>query len=436
MAAPRRRQLAQRRKALGYTQERLAERLRVDRSTVVRWERGNSEPQPWYRRPLADALDITLDRLDDLLADVTAPAIGPSRVDRGRIGTTTVSTAPIDGSDTVDRRQFTVTAALGALGVAGPLRTALESPAAPRTLGGEHVRGLTETIGAFEKADAALGGDALCEVALNLHQRVGRWTRESSFPPGVGAGLQAALGDLEVWIGWLSVDAERRPQARRYLQDTILRARLIDDPVLEVRAMGLYALLVREARPAESLQCAEAALRLSAPWATPRLTTLLHLRAGHALAIAGDAVAAERNMARARAAFDRGPHADDPAHLRFVTGQEVTGLAALSQLALDRPERAARLLRGIAEHPHPVYRRNAVLYHLHLAEATRRARDVTGASAIALRALPAVLELRSARTRRRCAELRAALGTYASRVPAAREFTEAYDAAVAPVGDR
>ena len=40
--AAKRRRLAQRRKALGLTQEGLAEQLGVERSTVVRWERGET----------------------------------------------------------------------------------------------------------------------------------------------------------------------------------------------------------------------------------------------------------------------------------------------------------------------------------------------------------------------------------------------------------
>lgn len=48
-----RRHFAQRRKAVGYSQEQLAERLGVERSTVVRWERGETEPQPWLRPRIA-----------------------------------------------------------------------------------------------------------------------------------------------------------------------------------------------------------------------------------------------------------------------------------------------------------------------------------------------------------------------------------------------
>src|SRR5882724_6185643 len=66
-AGARRQRLVQRRKALGLTQEALAELLAVGRSTVVRWERGESEPLPSIRPRLARALKVSADLLEGLL---------------------------------------------------------------------------------------------------------------------------------------------------------------------------------------------------------------------------------------------------------------------------------------------------------------------------------------------------------------------------------
>ena len=78
----RRRALADRRKAAGYSQERLAEAIRVEPSTVGRWERGETEPQPWFRPKLARALGISNQALGDLLGESadseTAAAAGPT----------------------------------------------------------------------------------------------------------------------------------------------------------------------------------------------------------------------------------------------------------------------------------------------------------------------------------------------------------------------
>ncbi|WP_342673508.1 helix-turn-helix transcriptional regulator [Streptomyces sp. ICBB 8177] len=60
--------LAKRRRVLGYSQEKLAELLGVDRTTVGRWEAGRIAPQPPQRRRLAAALDVSLQELDALLS--------------------------------------------------------------------------------------------------------------------------------------------------------------------------------------------------------------------------------------------------------------------------------------------------------------------------------------------------------------------------------
>lgn len=66
--AVKRNRLAARRKAVGFSQEQLAESLRIDRSTVGRWESGETEPQLWLRPKLAMALQVSVDQLNDLLA--------------------------------------------------------------------------------------------------------------------------------------------------------------------------------------------------------------------------------------------------------------------------------------------------------------------------------------------------------------------------------
>lgn len=82
--------LAARREALGFTQESFAIRLGVELSTVGRWERGTLTPHPWRRRRIAEALDVSLERLDELLTPATADRGGtlatnvPVRVEADR----------------------------------------------------------------------------------------------------------------------------------------------------------------------------------------------------------------------------------------------------------------------------------------------------------------------------------------------------------------
>ncbi|MGW1956676.1 helix-turn-helix transcriptional regulator [Streptomyces sp. NPDC001920] len=64
--------IADRRRALGFTQEGFAEAVGVDRRTVGRWERGASRPQPPQRPKVAEVLTMSLEELDALLTPAEA----------------------------------------------------------------------------------------------------------------------------------------------------------------------------------------------------------------------------------------------------------------------------------------------------------------------------------------------------------------------------
>jgi transcriptional regulator with XRE-family HTH domain len=68
-----RQRLVSTRKAAGFSQERLAEVVGVERSTVQRWEHGETCPQPWARPKLARALGISGQELSELLDEPAEP---------------------------------------------------------------------------------------------------------------------------------------------------------------------------------------------------------------------------------------------------------------------------------------------------------------------------------------------------------------------------
>src|SRR6476660_2833354 len=67
--------LAQRRRTVGLTQEMLAEQLGVDRTTIIRWERGQTAPLPWQRPNLAMGLKVSVEEVAGLLGDVDAELV-------------------------------------------------------------------------------------------------------------------------------------------------------------------------------------------------------------------------------------------------------------------------------------------------------------------------------------------------------------------------
>ncbi|MEV7781938.1 helix-turn-helix transcriptional regulator [Kitasatospora sp. NPDC088351] len=66
--ASRRKRLAERRKALGYSQESFANELGVAVSTVTRWEAGATDPHGYVHPKMAKVLKVTPEGLADLLA--------------------------------------------------------------------------------------------------------------------------------------------------------------------------------------------------------------------------------------------------------------------------------------------------------------------------------------------------------------------------------
>jgi transcriptional regulator with XRE-family HTH domain len=59
--------LAELRRSLGYSQERLADEVGVDRTTVGRWERGETGPQPFTRERLRTVLKVSAEELHTLI---------------------------------------------------------------------------------------------------------------------------------------------------------------------------------------------------------------------------------------------------------------------------------------------------------------------------------------------------------------------------------
>ncbi|WDZ84394.1 hypothetical protein [Micromonospora cathayae] len=387
---------------------------------------------------------VHLDRLTHWAQLLTIPAghlwfklpdtPGEPAADRAGVqvdpATGTEGSDPDCEGDTMKRRSLVIAAGLASLGVTEPFGPVLAAADSPPRIGAEHIDSVQSVIDGFERADAAMGGNELCTFAMTLHQRVSRWERDCAYDRQVGHALHSVLGELECWIGWFALDAERRPESRRYLHEAILRARLQDDPRLEVRAMATMALLVRPNHPQESLHCAEAARRMATGWATPKLATLLNLRAARASAALGDAGGFNREMANALRAFDRGTHENDPHYISFVTPIEVGGTEAQSQVDLGHPDRAASTYENLAANPDAAYRRNQVLCSVDRAKALLLQADVDTSSRLALEILPAVATLQSKRTTTRFAALRQDLQQQTTRSTAAREFVVAYDEAV------
>lgn len=304
--ANRRMRLAKRRKSAGYSQEKLAERLGVERSTVVRWETAESEPQPWVRPKLAAALHITSDELQVLLDDVTIVQSQPS-----------------------DRMSHVLQ---------HPSSVDLVAVAYLH----ERVRQLDEQ---YDKAPSA----ALLGPASQAHGQV-KFLRESATSPRVRKALFEAEAASATFMGQLVWDvSQRRDHAAPviYLDEAVTAARQAHDPCTEAYATlrKSFVAFYGEKEPVKGLTLAGQAVEVAKD-ASPSLTGLGLLHVAEGYAMTGDVKTCEETLRNAEAQFDR-ISADDVA-AEYYTINEFNRLAGSCYLFLDLPGRAEPILRTTA----------------------------------------------------------------------------------------
>ncbi|WP_406158259.1 helix-turn-helix transcriptional regulator [Streptomyces canus] len=305
MAAKRVR-LAQRRKSAGYSQEKLAERLGIERSTVVRWETAESEPQPWVRPKLAAVLNVTLDELESLLDDVTVIQARPS-----------------------ERMSYV-----------------LEHPSSVDLVA---VAYLHERIRQLDERYDRAPSTALLGPAGQVHGQV-KFLRENATNPRVRKALFEVEAESATFMGQLVWDVSQRrdhvaPVA--YLDEAVTAARQVRDPYAEAYATlrKSFVALYGEKNPLKGAMLAEQAAKV-AQSASPSLTglSLLHVAEGYAMT--ADLKACEEALTKAEAQLDQA--SPDDVATEYYTINEFSRLSGSCYLFLNLPERAEPILRMTA----------------------------------------------------------------------------------------
>lgn len=317
--ASRRQRFVQRRKAVGFSQEGLAERLGVDRSTVVRWEAGDTEPQPWLRPKLARVLQVSVEQLDQLLIEA-------------------------DEADTLaDER----------------LSYALEHPASVDLVAVARLRECVQELDVrYDKAPStsllADAGQCLGQVGfLRTHAATNRVRRE----------LYAVEAEAATLMGQLVWDASQRRDhatARVYLGQAISAAQQLHDPTAEGLALlrTSFVALYGEKNPHAGLNLATRTAETTGN--TSRvLTGLAVLHAAEAHAMLRQQEDCERALGQAETQFERIDMAD-PAIELFSPTQH-SRLAGSCYLFLDNPRRAQPILERTAEALHDRSKSQAIV---------------------------------------------------------------------------
>jgi transcriptional regulator with XRE-family HTH domain len=305
--ALKRRGFAQRRKAVGYTQESFAERLGVERNTVLRWEAGDTDPQPWMRPKIARALQVSVDQLDRLLTEAD------------------------EAEAATDER----------------LTYALKHPSSVDLVAVAHLREQVQDLD--ERYDRAPSTSLLADTGQCLGQVI--FLRAHAPTNRVRRELYAVETEAATLMGQLVWDASQRRDhatARTYFAQAITAARQLRAPAAEGLALlrtsfvAMYGEKDPNAGLALTMQTAEITKGTSEV-----ITGLAVLHAAEAHAMLGQQTDCEQALAQAEVHFGL-IDSSDPA-IELFSPTQYGRLAGSCYLFLNKARRAQPILEHTAQ---------------------------------------------------------------------------------------
>lgn len=307
--ASKRVRLAQRRRAMGMTQEQLAEAVGMgtDRSTIYRWESGEITPPPRKQPQLARALAVSPAELIDLLVPVSE------------------SSAPTK---------------------TGRVAHALRHPAST-----DHatVESLWREVHNLDERYDRLPSTSLLADTGQALGRIGFLARYGGDGP-TRHDLLAVEATAATLMGQLVWDASQRRDhhtARQYFRQAAGAARKIGNSVAEGHALlrRSYLALYGEHDPVSGLRLTQRAAEVTRS-ASNVVTGLAQLHSAEAHAMLGNAPRCESALAEAEESFSTITARDPAAHLFSET--QFDRLAGSCYLFLGEHRRAQRILEDAA----------------------------------------------------------------------------------------
>lgn len=341
--------LQQRRKEIGYSQEKLATECEVYSSTVRRWEAGECEPQPRQRRLLAFALDVSPTELTWLLELDHDPA-------------------PYAGYDSTAMVPDPVHEALEwILDPTGPLHSLAAAPGRTRRVGTALLDQVADRIVKFRRADDTVPARRLLPEVVGEINRVETVLSHHSYNDAIGRLLHGMLAELYQLAGWMAVDLGRITRGEEFYTSGAVAARTAGDAALVAQLLSCNA-YQRTSRGKDSLLLARAALHGGKDTLTPLGRILLVERVAWAAAQTGQADLCRSALAEVDDTYALVGEVPEPDWVYWLDRNESDVMAARCHLVLGDPGRAAALLRPAINRYPLDHRRERALYLSWLAE--------------------------------------------------------------------
>lgn len=434
--ATKRRALVERRKAAGLSQEALAAALRVEPSTVGRWERGETEPQPWCRPKLARLLAVSNEQLADLLeGEEAVPPDGTSVSDqtpeedeslrRREFLKHNVAAAVVPGTGS-DAAAGTEAVAKAALSWAYTSRRGVRShqrPSGTNIVRVADVEALEAMYASLTSLDNQHGGAAVLPMATAYLEHGVEPLLSSGCSEQMGQRLFTASAQLTLLTGSMAYDAGRHRLARQHFVEALSLANEAGDRALGARVLTI---LSHQALHLGTHDDALVFARVASDGARrgrPAVEALCAATEARATAAVGDQTTCLALMAKVERVFARVRTQDAPPWLRFLDEAELAGKFGRCLRDLGLHADAERQLETSLRLHDAAYTRSRAITQLIFATNFVREGELEHACSLGLTALPTVGRLRSQRTREHLRDLQGYLSPY-DREPVVRQFCD------------
>jgi transcriptional regulator with XRE-family HTH domain/tetratricopeptide (TPR) repeat protein len=440
--------LARVRRAAGHTQESLAELLGLDRSTVVRWERAETEPQPWIRSRLARALGVSAVTLDEMLSELVVVEAGvkalagssehgkgllPSssagrasfaqhpeqdlRCGRDPAATTALLRDLVEATD-VDRRHFLLL-------TGGTLTSfahdwlfdpdAVGESLAGKRVGHLEVDGLDQIADIRRKLHDTVSANDLLPPALTDLRLVIRILESASYSDEVGTRLYATAAEFARLAGILSFEDGQHAAAQHYLLAGLRAAHLSGDRTLGANILVSLAEQANELdHPSDAVRLTESALMVGKDL-TPAVAARVNGHLAAAACMTGDCATADRVIGRVFDLTAASEPATEPSWIYWWSSARADMFAGRVALTADRPQQAERYFVSAVEGlDAAIYPQDRVRNLYRLAAARLQLGEVEGACTTAAEAAALTRDLASERLRTQLCDFRRLAQPYAS----------------------
>ncbi|MEU2086427.1 XRE family transcriptional regulator [Streptomyces albus] len=275
----------------------------------------------------------------------------------------------------------------------------------------------------FLHLDDELGGDSLF---LPLTRYVARMAESVRRNPGDGLSV---FGQLNQMAGWLALDANSHPTARKHFMEAVRVGKEEDDPGLMASALAYMSLQeMYRGRLSPALSLALEANEAEYSKLTPLTRTMLKTRLARAYAAMGEEGPCLEALEAAREEFDRGGSLKEPCYVSYVDAVEVSAQEGACFLELGLTRRAVAALTsalGMLSVHAPDRLRDRVHYLSRLAKCYLLDGEVEESCRTADRALDLSRAIGSARVAERLGEFEALLRPYGN-IPSVADFREKY----------